>query len=54
MMFLLKDSIRAPYEQAKRFRELFRFREDIRSLSSKIACPRGQRLRKGANFSENA
>ena len=27
------------------FHELFRFRKDIRLQSSKIACPRSQRLR---------
>ena len=35
----------------KWFRELFRFREDIRSQSSKIACPRSQQIRGHANFS---
>ena len=35
----------------KRFCELFRFREDIRSQSSKITCPRSQRLRRHSNFS---
>ena len=35
----------------KRFRDLFRFREDIRSQSSKIACLRSHRLRKHATFS---
>ena len=35
----------------KQFRELFRFREDIQSQSSKIACPRSQQIRGQANFS---
>ena len=47
----LKDSTYAPYEQTKRFRDLFRFREDIRSQRSKIWCPGSQRLRRHPNFS---
>ena len=34
----------------KRFRELFRFREDFRSQSSKIACQHSQQLCVQANF----
>ena len=42
-IFLSKDSTWAPYEQA-----FFRFREDIRLQSSKIACPGSQRIRRHA------
>ena len=35
----------------KRFRELFRFREDIQSQSSKIACPHSEWLRGHTIFS---
>ena len=35
----------------KRFREIFRFRGDIRSQSSKIRCPRSQRVLGHLNFS---
>ena len=34
----------------KRFRELFRFRKDIRSQSSKVACPRSQWQRRQSFF----
>ena len=34
----------------KRFHEHFRFREDIRSKMSKMACTRSQRLREQANL----
>ena len=36
----------------KRVRELFYFREDIRSQSSKIACPRTQVFRENDKFSK--
>ena len=46
--FCLKDSTLAPYE---RFCEFFRFHENIRSQSSKIACLRSYWLRGHATFS---
>ena len=39
-LFCLKDFTWAPYEQAKTVLQPFCFREDIRSQSLKIACPR--------------
>ena len=47
----LKDSTWAPYEQAKTVSRTFRFREDIRSQSSKNRCQRSQGLRGHPNFS---
>ena len=38
-------------KRQKRFPKLFGFHKDIRSQSSKIACPRSQQLRGHTNFS---
>ena len=48
--FVLKDSIWPHMNRQKRFSETSRFRGDIRSQSSKIGCPRSQRLRRHPMF----
>ena len=49
--FCLKDSIWARMNRRKWFCKLIRFREDIRSQSSKIASQHSQQLRWHPNFS---
>ena len=48
---LLKRFHLGPYEQAKTVWQTFSYCEDIQSQSSKIACPRSQRLLRPMNFS---